>query len=92
VCRALYKIHKGKYEIGPDDDAFKEANTMIFTEDERESMDAVIESCGSEPGHWLRTLTHMEEPWVKARCGLPDGAPCDNDMTHESMRLYYGAL
>ena len=32
----------------------------------------------------------MEEPWIKAREGVPFGAGCANVITKENLALYYG--
>ena len=34
----------------------------------------------------------MEDPWKKARIGVPLGAVCSSVITKESMAEYYGGL
>jgi len=92
VCRDLYNIHKGKYAIGPETPIWDGANPAALTESERETVDAVLRDYGDKAGHWLRALTHLEEPWKMAREGVPLMDPCENEITHEMMRLYYGSL
>ena len=39
----------------------------------------------------LERMTHQEDPWIKARAGLPMDAPCNRIISKESMREYYKA-
>ncbi|OAI41455.1 hypothetical protein AYO40_03090 [Planctomycetaceae bacterium SCGC AG-212-D15] len=39
----------------------------------------------------LSKMTHSEAPWREARKGLPPDARSDNEITHESMRLFFSA-
>ena len=68
------------------------ANPDVLTESEQETVDAVLRDYGDMPGYELRELTHLEDPWKQARVGVPLMEPCSNEITHTSMRLYYGAL
>ncbi len=92
VCRALYERHRGKFAVGPDTPIWSGANPNILTKDEHETIEAILGEYGDKPGHWLRELTHLEEPWKQARGDTPPMESCSNVITHESMRLYYGAL
>ena len=92
VCRDLFEIHKKMYAVGPLTPIWDGANPDILTECERETVDAVLRDYGDMPGYDLRELTHLEDPWKRAREGVPLMEPCNNEITHESMRLYYGAL
>ena len=92
VCPDLFKKHKGMYTIGPNSSVWAETNTNILTENEMETIDTVLEHYGGMPGYELRELTHLETPWKDAREGVPFMEPCENEITHGMMRLYYGAL
>ena len=93
VCRELFNRHKGMYEVGPDDLAvWKDANPNVLTNDEKETIDSVLEHYASMPGYELRELTHLEQPWNDARQGVPLMMPCENEITHSMMRRYYGSL
>ena len=93
VCRELFNRHKGMYEVGPDDLAvWKDANPNDLTNDEKETIDSVLEHYASMPGYELRELTHLEQPWNDARQGVPLMMPCENEITHSMMRRYYGSL
>jgi uncharacterized phage-associated protein len=92
VCRALYNRHKKMYSVGPLTPIWDGANPAVLTDSEKETINVIIKDYGTMPGYELRALTHMEEPWNEARKGVPLMAPCENEITHEMMRLYYGAL
>ena len=92
VCPDLYAIHKGMFAVGPLDPIWDKANPDALTEIERETIDAVLDHYGDKPGHWLRELTHLEDPWIQARGDVPLMEHCRNEITHKMLRLYYGAL
>ena len=37
----------------------------------------------------LEKSTHLEYPWIEARKGLPEDAPCTEIISKESMIAYY---
>jgi uncharacterized phage-associated protein len=92
VCPDLYNRHRGMYAVGPQTPIWYGADPDALTESERETVDAVLRDYGDKPGHWLRALTHMEDPWKNAREGIPPMEPCNNEITQTSMKVYYGAL
>jgi uncharacterized phage-associated protein len=92
VCRTLYIRHKGRYAVGPDIPIWGDANPDNLSATEKETIDSVLEYYGDKPGYWLRELTHLEDPWIQAREGVPLMEHCENEITHEMMRLYYGRL
>ena len=92
VCRELYNLHKGLYEVGPNTPIWEDANLENLAEDEKETIDVVIRDYGNMKGYELREITHLEDPWNQARIGVPLMEPCENEITQEMMRLYYGAL
>ena len=47
----------------------------------------LLEHYGSHNAQWLSQLTHMEDPWIKARKGVPSGVGSSNVITKESMAL-----
>ena len=49
VCKKLYNIHRGKFEIGKDD-LKRYVKDMDFTDEEKETMDIVIDGlCRQSP-------------------------------------------
>ena len=63
-----------------------------LTEEQKDTIEKVLEYYGDKDAQWLSRLTHMEDPWKQARQGVPDGAVCQNIVTKESMSEYYGGL
>ena len=92
VCPALYQQHKGRYAVGPATPIWNNADINNLTADQWMTIDSVLQDYGDKSGHWLRSLTHLEDPWNQARAGIPAMEPCENEITHEMMRLYYGSL
>jgi len=92
VCRELYTKHKGLYEVRPESKIWDSASIDILTSDEIDTMNAIIRDYGDMKGYELRALTHMEDPWLLARGDTPEMQACENEIIHESMRLYYGSL
>ena len=91
VCKKLYNIHRGKFEIGKDD-LKRYVKDMDFTDEEKETMDIVIDDYADKAPFWLSELTHSERPWKEARGNTPLGAPCSQIITKESMQNYYNEL
>ena len=92
VCPELFERHRGRFAVGPATPIWDGANPGALTDSERETIDAVLKEYGNKAGYWLRALTHLEDPWKNAREGVPLMAQCTNEITQDSMRLYYGAL
>jgi len=88
VVRELYKWHRGCYEITNIDcgDLTKLSKTQ------KETISAVLDYYGDKSPQWLSDLTHMEDPWRKARKGLPDGERGSREITLASMEEYYSSL
>ena len=88
VCRALYRLHSGKYSV----DRIEKGKADELTADQRETVDAVLDFYGDRSPHWLSNLTHMETPWQDARKGIPSDVRGDSVITHESMAEYYESI
>jgi len=89
VCPELFYKTQGAYSVNASDESGGENN---LTEDQQETIDRVLEHYGAHNAQWLSQLTHMEDPWLLARKGLPSGVGCDRIITKESMAIYYGGL
>ena len=89
VCPELFFKTKGKYSVSAKDETGGEEN---LADDQKDTIDKVLEHYGIHDAQWLSQLTHMEDPWMKAREGVPSGMGCNNIITKESMALYYGGL
>lgn len=89
VCRDLFMHTQGKFGVSADDEP---GNIDNLTENQKDTIDKVLEYYGKHDAQWLSQLTHMEDPWNKARVDVPAGAGCQNIITKESMAEYYGGL
>ena len=90
VIPTLFQAHKGKFKVGVKD--FPEGRIRRLSEDERETIDAVLDHYGKESAQWLIDLTHLEDPWREAREGCETGERCTNEITNASMMEYYSGI
>lgn len=89
VCRELYDKHKGKFsvdagEIGGSPD--------LLNDDEKETVDIIVNDYGNMEPWELRELTHREKPWKDTRGDIPDGMRSDMIINKNIMAEYYGSL
>lgn len=68
VVRALYKMHRGLFQVKSN--TFKTNEAAKLTETPKETLDIVINSYGDKSAQWLSDQTHSEPPWIMARKGL----------------------
>lgn len=89
VCNELFQKTKGKFlatvddETGGDDD---------LSDNQKDTIDRVIEYYAKHDAQWLSRLTHLEDPWKNARANIPDGAICDAIIPKDEIAMYYGGL
>jgi uncharacterized phage-associated protein len=88
VVPALFFAHQGEFTVTkePRGDAAK------LTEEQRDTIQAVLHGYADKPANWLSALTHREDPWVAARRGLSDGERGNRVISHGAMADYYGNL
>lgn len=91
VCRELYDFHAGQYKISAQNIPLSKQGG-ILTENQKDTIDRVLEFYGKKDAQWLSTLTHMEAPWQEARKGYAPGARCNVVISKASMAEYYGSL
>ncbi len=89
VCKELFFQTQGQYAVMADDEP---GNVDNLTENQRDTIDTVLEHYAAHNAQWLSQLTHLEDPWKKARVGVPAGVGCDQIISKESMAEYYGGL
>lgn len=90
VVPDLYQVHKGNFYVK----RISGGDPKGLTKDQRETVDAVLETYGDKSSQWLSDLTHREPPWRDARkkAGLTEGTRGDAPITAGAMSDYYGAL
>lgn len=89
VCPELFHRFQGRFSVSADIAPGDSAN---LTDNQKETIDVVLEHYGDKNAQWLSQLTHMEAPWRGARKGVPTGSYSTNIITKESMAMYYGGL
>lgn len=87
VIPALYREYK-KFGWQP---ILEDVEKPEFSENVENFLAEVTEVYFACDAYELERMTHQEDPWIKARHGLPMDAPCDAIISKESMREYYKA-
>lgn len=88
VVRDLYDVHRGHFRIGE----MPRGDPSRLDENQRDTIDRVLEFYGHRSPQWLSDLTHMEDPWREARSGVPEGARSGTIIFKEKMAEYYSSL
>ncbi|MFP3543340.1 DUF4065 domain-containing protein [Rhizobium sp. SIMBA_035] len=91
VCRTLYGYHRQQFIVQAN--MFK-IGDLDLDEKARGTIEAVLNFYNEKSAQWLSDLTHLEEPWRKARAraGVADGAPSEEEITLADMHEYYSGL
>lgn len=92
VAPVLFAQHRGKFSVSESDFPSNLESLPNLTEDEKDTINKVLEFYGDFEPYQLREQTHSESPWKNARGNLPDGAPSNNVISKESMGNFYGSL
>lgn len=87
VARLIYDRFKGQ-SWQPLDPAEK---PTALTPTIEGYLEKVFEKYGNYGAKYLENLTHAHAPWKEARGDLPPEARCENIITKESMRDFYGS-
>ncbi len=90
VVRSLYNKHRGMFKVSTD--VFPEGDSDNLTENQKDTIDKVLEFYGDKTAQWLSNLTHKELPWQEARGSLEPMDNCSELITKASMAEYYSAL
>ena len=70
----------------------RQGDVEAITEDEKNTIDAVLSFYGEKEPSWLSGLTHQEKPWLEARGNCPPGFPCATTISKDTMQQYYASL
>jgi uncharacterized phage-associated protein len=57
--------------------------------DVRDHIDEVLEVYADYSGEELESIVHQEEPWLRARRGLPPLEPSNNVIDEKDMEVFY---
>lgn len=92
VCRKLYSAHHKQFIVSPRTLITDE--TLNIDKEATETIDGVLRFYGDKSAQWLSDLTHLEDPWLKARerAGVSDGEACEEQISLADMHEYYSGL
>ncbi len=88
VVRELYDWHKGRFNISTP----PSGDIRNLSDEEKETIEVVVEYYGKKSAAQLSALTHRERPWKEAREGLPEDARSNREISHSAMAEYYSGL
>jgi uncharacterized phage-associated protein len=66
-------------------------NPQALDPQQRAVIDSILEFYAPLSGDQLEEMTHNEEPWLRARQGVPPSARSENIINEDLMRDYYAA-
>ncbi|MGW4931867.1 Panacea domain-containing protein [Streptomyces sp. NPDC004166] len=92
VVYELYNQHRGQYRLTVGD---IKGDPAALDVDERESVDAVLDSFKGYTAHELSAMTHRPGPWLDARkrAGMEDDLQRSNEeLLDEDIEDFFGAL
>ena len=67
IVKNLFHYHRGTYQIS----SVLIGNPRLLDQEQRDTVDAVLDYYGDKSAQWLINLTHMENPWIQTRRGYP---------------------
>jgi len=88
VIYALYDKHRGQFQVSN----WRWGQPDKLTDEEKETVDAVLDAYGHYTAHDLSEMTHREDPWRDARRNLPEGARSAAHISQASLHEYYHGL
>lgn len=92
VNRTIYdrfKDSKSLYSQMSEIDIRSTFNIMDLSPRDKNLIDSVLEVYAKYSGTQLEQLTHMEDPWTKAREGYSPAQRCEEIIDKDLMRSYY---
>lgn len=91
VYQEVYDLFRD-FKYNPIDDArfaILEGAADEWTDEEKRTVDLVVNTFGIYGGKTLETITHNEAPWNHARKGCGDTIPSSEIITKEEIQSYY---
>jgi uncharacterized phage-associated protein len=88
VIKELFNYHRGHYSISE----VTIGNPDTMSSNQKATIDAVLEYYGDKSAQWLIDLSHMEDPWKKARTEMNDFERGNRVISLESLSEYYSSL
>lgn len=88
VCYELFKNHRGRFSV----DTWEWGDASKLSDDEVDTVDAVLRSYGKLSGQQLSDKTHKEQPWLEARDDLAEGAFANTVISKDNIQDYFGSI
>lgn len=90
VCPTLYELHRGLYRLSSIPGGNAAALQPVLSA--QTTIEVVLKSYGGITSPMLADLARSEDPWLRARRGLPDGVRGAVVIPHSEMKDFYGSL
>lgn len=94
VYPEVYELFRD-FKYNPIDDArfaLLEGTADALTEEEKKTIDLVVNTFGMYGGKVLERITHNENPWLEARKGYGDSIPSSEFLSKDCIKRYYVAI
>lgn len=88
VVKELYDQHKGSFYVKE----MQKGNFEKLSGNQKSTIVRILETYGDKSAQWLSDLTHLEDPWIKARKGLQPGERGNAEITLPLMAEYYSGV
>ena len=88
VVRKLFEAHRGQFNVK----SISGGNPKALKPYQKETINSVLNYYGAKSSQWLSDLTHMEEPWRKARTEIPENDRGNKEITKDTLEDYYSSL
>lgn len=91
ICKVLLDRHKDLIIVGKD--SLKEINIeVVFTKDQLETMDSVINYYGDKDPFWLTELIRKEKPWLETIRKYDEDGSNGKIINKNLIKEYYKSL
>lgn len=88
VVYSVFTNHRGRFTVSD----WPHGDATVLTDDQRETVNAVVDHYGRFNGQELSDMTHAERPWLEAREGLAIGARSQTPLNLDVMQDFFGDL
>lgn len=92
VVRDIYDLHRGTFRLSHPLPASWCADRRRLTDDERETVEVVVDFYRDWSADQLSRATHSERPWIEAREGLTPTERGTREISLDTMQDYFSGL